>query len=326
MRGLQTGALTLIFALAGAGAAHAIAPTPVAPIPASAQRKGPDQGMTSATHKKFVGQIVFTTKQVPLKPKASIFRKTFKGSDTIYGRVFVSRSLDNTPVYLGGKASLPRRARWRVHAFVDGVHQPIRFGAFFELGFKGSSNSQWTTWRFEPRPKALDNDTAYPGIVKGFNKIVANMAPGKHKVHFEVWAVEGQFRSKTPIAAGGFTYVRGANDKLVAGKLPKSGLSGGARAAVVKQMRAALLSRRIAKSSGEILKIVPARYFTGRFTDTGVRYRKIMGTVLWKSKKGGPLCKFVSYNFLQTKRGAGWTRLGFKSFCNGCPEGEARCK
>ncbi|MBW2734200.1 MAG: hypothetical protein JRH20_17565 [Deltaproteobacteria bacterium] len=290
---------------------------------------GEDQGATSATHRKNMGTILFASKEVPFRnPKSAGFRSAFSGKDSIYGRVFVPRSIQNTPVYQGGRKGKAFAPRWEVKMFVDGKNQVIAFGSFFQrTASRGEPSRKWTTWRFEPRPTKITSDTAYPKVVNGFAKVVAKMQPGKHQIRFEVWVTQGQYRSKGPIAAGGFSYRRGKNDKVVAGKLPKGFLRGAEERRVLLEMKKALLDRRVAKTPGDIIRIVPSsRWSDGRFTDTKKRYRKIMGTVLWKDKDGDGLCRFTSYKFIKTQRGRSWTRLAFKGFCNGCPEGDAPCK
>jgi hypothetical protein len=110
-----------------------------------------------------------------------------------------------------------------------------------------------------------------------------------------------------------------ANRRIV--KLPK-----GKGGAVAKQMKAALLQGRVAKSPREILKTrVTTGWQTGRFVDTKVRYRKISGWVLWHDEDKDGVCRFSSYNFIQTKSGKSWSKLAFKSFCAGCAEGWTKC-
>lgn len=110
-----------------------------------------------------------------------------------------------------------------------------------------------------------------------------------------------------------------ANRRIV--KLPK-----GKGGAVAKQMKAALLQGRVAKSPREILKTrVTTGWQTGRFVDTKVRYRKISGWVLWHDEDNDGVCRFSSYNFIQTKSGKSWSKLAFKSFCAGCAEGWTKC-
>ena len=153
------------------------------------------------------------------------------------------------------------------------------------------------------------------------------MKPGKHRFRFEVWVSQGQHRSKGPVAAGEFTYARGKGDKVVAGKLPKGFLRGSEEKQAINKMKKALLDRRVAKSARDIVRVVPSsRWAEGRFAGTRKVFRKITDTVLWRDKDGDGLCHFTSYNFIKLKKGRGWTRLAFKSFCNGCPEGDAACK
>lgn len=114
--------------------------------------------------------------------------------------------------------------------------------------------------------------------------------------------------------------------KIVA--FPRSTYRGPGAATLAGAMKRALLAGRVAKSAAEILRVEPmGRWQSGRYTDTKVQYKKVMGTVLWHDKDGDGVCRFVSYKFIQDRaRGGGWSPVRFKAFCNGCPEGWTRCR
>ena len=59
-----------------------------------------DQGFTSQVHKKHVKQIVWSKSVIAFNNVANAVLETkFKLTDPIYGRIFLERSIRNTPVY-----------------------------------------------------------------------------------------------------------------------------------------------------------------------------------------------------------------------------------
>ncbi len=325
MRRFTLTVLTLLLASARA-AAHE--PTEVVLTPESEPRPvSQEQGITGAVHRQHLGKIVFSTQEIPVQPSAAAFRSRFGAKDPIYGRVFVNRSIKNTPLYLGEDKIASTAPSWEVRLFVDGKNQAVKFGSLFRRPARQEPGDTWCTWRLEPRPEQITSNTAYPGIVEGFNQVVAKLTPGKHLLRFEVWVIEGQFSSRGPIAAGELTYTRGKGDKVTLGRLPKNFLRGREEAEAVAQMKKALVGKGIAKGPSEILRVVASsRWSEGVFTDTKKTYRKITGTVLWRDSDGDGVCRYTSYNFVKVQQGRLWTPLSFSGHCNGCAEGQAECR
>jgi hypothetical protein len=110
-------------------------------------------------------------------------------------------------------------------------------------------------------------------------------------------------------------------------KFPRSTFKGSGAKSLRKKMKTALVKGRIAKKAGDVLKVQPmGRWKSGFYAGTRTPYKKIMGTVLWRTKEKDGICRFTSFNFIKDKGRKGWSPLRFKSFCNGCPEGWTRCK
>ncbi len=118
---------------------------------------------------------------------------------------------------------------------------------------------------------------------------------------------------------------RKANRILVT--MPRSDYKGGGAGTLARQMKSAMVKSAAAKSSKEILKLVPmGRWQDGRYGDTRVQYRKINGMVLWYDKDNDGVCRFTTYKFVKDKKGSGYGPLRFQAFCNGCAEGWTKCK
>lgn len=63
-------------------------------------RDGTDQGMSSATHEKYVGQIVFSNVRIDKdNPDESSFKTTFKANENLYGRVYMEYSASREPMF-----------------------------------------------------------------------------------------------------------------------------------------------------------------------------------------------------------------------------------
>ena len=109
-------------------------------------------------------------------------------------------------------------------------------------------------------------------------------------------------------------------------RLPGDSHNGGDLEALRSTLKQALVGP-VAKSADEILELsVTSDWAYGAYWDTLVRYRKVSGTALWHDSDGDGVCRFVTYHFIADEAGANaWSRPRFKSFCNGCAEGEVRC-
>ncbi len=147
-------------------------------------------------------------------------------------------------------------------------------------------------------------------------------------MRFEFWATSGQFLSRKPIAAGSFRLTKGKGEQLaLRDKFPADDYDGPENVDTLRaQMKKAMVGP-VAKSADEILGLsVVSDFAYGAYWDTKLRYRKITGAVLWHDPNGDGVCRFVSYNFISNEAGAStWAKLRFKSFCNGCKEGDVKC-
>ena len=93
----------------------------------------PDQGITSPVHKKYVKQIVWSKSVISFNDVANAVLETkFKLTDPIYGRIFLERSIRNTPVY--STANNEPGENWKnsyeMKLFIDGKDSGGSFGVF----------------------------------------------------------------------------------------------------------------------------------------------------------------------------------------------------
>jgi hypothetical protein len=283
-----------------------------------------DQGMTSSTHTSHAGQIVFSTQEIKFRNEdSSKLRESFRLGEPIYGRLYFSQSMGNTPLFHSQQGSelgstSGREGRWELKVYVDGENQDMRFGAFTDGKVSEKAEQEWTTWQLNLAP---DKDEFKESrITDPWIKLAARLKPGTHSIKLEFYATQGQYRSK-PMATGSFDLVVAEGDSFSAGEFPKSTYTGSDLESLKETMKSALKGP-VAKSASEILDVsVTSDWDYGRYTDTLVEYRKIQGTVLWEDKDGDGVCRYTSYSFIQDKSGNGWGPLRFKAFVNGGPEG-----
>ncbi|MEQ9639229.1 MAG: hypothetical protein RIM84_04325 [Alphaproteobacteria bacterium] len=287
-----------------------------------------DQGMTSKLHEKNAGRIVWSKKIIGFKAQDSAkLEDTFALSDPIFGRVLLARSLGNTPIYADGFAEphAMREFDYDVKLYIDGKNVPVAFGVFQQGGLDGDAGQKWTTWQFAPHPVPMDD--GFKRDAEPWRKATSGLAEGAHDVRFEIFATNGQFRSAAPIAVGEFTLKVGAGERIAAtGAFPATSYSGGDADEIAAAMRKALVGP-VAKSADEIRDLsVTSEWNPLVYSDTKRRYRAISGAVLWADSNDDGVCRYTTYNFVSDSTGPqSWGPLRFRSFCNGCEEGNAEC-
>ncbi len=287
-----------------------------------------DFGFTSPEHQKYVKQIIWSKAEIPYNKVANSKLETrFKLTDPIYGRVFLERSIRNSPVFSSGsKKPLENwKNNFEYKLFIDEKDTGGRFGKFYEAYYNDEMGKKWTTWQFSPHlipPESADEKM----IAQAWEKAVRGLENGKHKVRFELWGVMGQQRTSGPMAVGEFTLVVKKGEHIATGmKFPKETYSGGNASELSRQLKKALISKGMASAS-EIKKLaIIGNWVHNRYSDSKKQYRKISAAVLFADKDNDGVCRFVTYNFISDKTGSSWTVPRFHSFCNGCPEGDVVC-
>lgn len=287
-----------------------------------------DQGMTSKVHEQHVGRIVWAKKEIGFKAqdKAELLDK-FSLSDPIYGRIYLARSLGNTPIYSDQFAEphAMREFDYDVRLYVDGKNVAVKFGVFRQYSMEADAGQKWTT--FQLVPHAVPMEDYYKGDGEAWRKATSGLAEGLHEVRFEVYATNGSFHSRGPIAVGEFTLKVGAGERIAAtGAFPATSYKGGDAAEIAAAMRKSLVGP-VAKRADEIRDVSVTSEWNHRvYTDTKRRFRVISGAVLWADSNDDGVCRYTTYNFVSDEAGAqSWGPLRFHSFCNGCAEGNAEC-
>jgi hypothetical protein len=287
-----------------------------------------DQGITNPVHGKNVGKIIWSKQGIDFKsPNASAFVEKFSAGDHIYGRVYQEKALNNFKVYNNDKEGQNRDGGYQITAKIDGKPVELSFGVFHDGNLSGKAASHWTTWRFSPYPK--NPDQGFEQDISGkWVKAIRKLSPGDHKVEFELWGTQGQYKTKHPVASGSFVLALAAGDKVAsAGKFPSDVYSGADKTGLKQKIKKALIGP-VTKNGNEITNIaIRSEWKRGVYTKVTPRkeYRKLTAAILWVDKNNDQLCRYTSYNFIQDKSGNSWTPVRFHGFCNGCEEGEVEC-
>ena len=285
--------------------------------------------LTSQLSKKHKGRMVWAMQPISFNDQDRIIpKKKFSLNDPIFGRIYFNHSLANTPVYSKSDMYKPLENTsygYIFKLFIDGEEKADSFGTFLSGNFNQAQGETWATWQFAPNPIPFDKD--FGREAAAWRRTTGGLAPGTHAVRFELWGIQGQFQSKEPVSIGEFSLVVATGERISAGQsFPKDRYSGSDIEAVRSAMARALVGP-VAKKRQEVLDVaVTGNWKEGVYTDSKNRYRKISGTILWTDTNNDSVCRFTTYNFIADHAGGtNWTPLRFKSFCNGCLEGDAEC-
>jgi hypothetical protein len=163
------------------------------PAPAPA-----DQGLTSETHRKNVGKIVFAGERMRMDAQDRIaLRTSFRYGDPIYGRVYLPKGLDESSRDKG--CPNPSLA-FRMRAFVDGVDKGI-------VNAKSFESRDWTTVQVTLRlTPGDDKDRMNIDVPEMWETIVSSLSPGPHKVRLEFLAGDTGKGCPVKLADGEFAF------------------------------------------------------------------------------------------------------------------------
>lgn len=154
----------------------------------------PDEGMTNATHERFVGQIVFSSEPISnTAPDESRFASEFFADEPLYARAYLAHSVENEPV------------------FVEGNSQPLRnrgLGYFYKLAVDGKAVPYLVETGNVPRESHATTTRSLPlhptdaPTARGWVELVNKLAPGRHVLRFELWTRDGSYVARNALAAG----------------------------------------------------------------------------------------------------------------------------
>lgn len=231
-------ATALVGALAAAPSVPAPAPAPVAPakatppgipagptsveaMPYGTPRPHQDAWFVSEVHQRYQSQVVFS--RAPIEPPKELegrFASVFSRRDALYGRVYLERSLANTPIAVPGLRPIwPPESGWFVRMFVDG--RPFDGGAgvlhgALRLSSSPEEDRQLTTWKFDLHPAAGDEEPTEVSLA--WARAANKLAPGRRRIRLEVWGGDLQQHTRTPRAVGELVLNVGKGDFVGSGR------------------------------------------------------------------------------------------------------------
>lgn len=198
-------------------------PTAVEPLPAKLLRPHQDAWFVSEVHRRSHGQVVFSRAAIePPRELEARFARSYTRRDALYGRVYLDRSLANTPVAVPGQRPIfPPESAWFVRMFVDGRAfdgaAGVLFGAL-RLSSSPQEERQLTTWKLDLHPAVGDQEPNE--LTLAWARAVNRLEPGKRRIRLEVWGGDLQQHTQSPRAVGELTLAVGKTDFVGSGRPP----------------------------------------------------------------------------------------------------------
>lgn len=297
-----------------------------------------DQGMTSTTHADYVNKIVFAKSLDAISfrnEKPSQFTNSFNASDNIYSRIYLDKSIGNTP-HEGKKC-------WAgilmYDMYIDGNKVPFKkeFGVFGNIPenektyyMEGVDDHDqvniWTSWRPTLLPKESDEELKYGNVniqARCFALALLDLQPGKHEVTLKMYSRSLDTGAETGVLAEGSFSINltAADKKALAFKytppLPKDEWVGGNKEAIKNEIREAFINQ-LGKTP-IVVGISGRDWRESSYTLTGQKYRKISGWAIFEDGDGDGQVPITTFNWISDYTNGGWTKLRFDSHCLGCP-------
>ncbi|WP_291723847.1 hypothetical protein [Bernardetia sp.] len=301
-----------------------------------------DQGMTSETHSKYVGKIVFASDPTALNFKnenPSKFKTSFSADEPIYSKIYLAKSLANTPYQNGDTEYALMVNGYKMT--IDG--KPVEFKRTFgdmqpkmngrdiyyytELDLQNmASFKEWTTWRHFLLPKENDEELKYGNrniSARAFTLALLDLEEGTHNVKIELYGHSmTEDKHTEPVATGEFEITLTAEDKKnlafkYAAPLPKDKWQGGNKEQILKELAVAFENE--FKEKPLYIGILDADWKEGTYSLNGQKYRKISAYAVWADKDGDGMNSLTGYNWISDYSSGSWTKLRFDSHCNTCP-------
>lgn len=174
-----------------------------------------DQGMTSETHKKNVGKILWAKERIKLDMQDRITYETvFDVSDPLYGRVFLAKSLTRLAEAQGIECQ--DTTEFRLKVFINGEDKgKLHDGSW--------SDRRWTTGQISlnltPGDEVDWNNVELP---EKWAELVKRLPNGNHNIRIEFYGGKGAYggendRCLIKYAEGSFTLKK--SGEMTSGKL-----------------------------------------------------------------------------------------------------------
>lgn len=280
-----------------------------------------DQGITSPTHQKYIGKIVFTKADQPLaQVNESGFTNEFKLGDPLYYRVFLEKSSVNQLRAGPGGDQLTGavyvRPVYKMTFYLDG-RKIAEKQMIYSL--KPDEHAKWTTWRgaFRMEDSLRSPALFLPGeneFIEFLSDMESTISPGKHSLKVEIRPAIVQPDLKIEgdvMAAGEFTlnvpagWVNPADTWLC---LPKAAMKD---APLERKMLAAFAAAR-PKETGRTISITLPAWAIVRNNLTGIILHRTTSAAVGSETVG--VCRMQIYDFSQEYVGNAFSGNTYLSF------------
>lgn len=156
-----------------------------------------DQGMTSETHRKNVGKILWAKERIKPNIQDQVtYHTSFDASEPLYGRVFLEKSL---PRVAQDQGCVNNNSNFQMKLYIDEVDKGIINTNYFPGG------QTWTTCQVNLNLSAGDEvDMVNLYVPEKWAEVVKNLSIGTHICKIEFYGY-GSEKCQKKLAEGSFT-------------------------------------------------------------------------------------------------------------------------
>lgn len=298
-----------------------------------------DQGITSPAHGDHVGKIVFADNLDAIsfkKEDARQFKNSFNASEPIYARLYLPKSVGNTPH--GGSKSYA--SIYMYDLYIDGNKVPFKksFGMaehvpvpertfYMESTTDQEELGVWTTWRPTLLPRETDEELKYGNVntmARCFVLALMDQPAGTHEVELKMYSRDMADNRQTDVLASGkFTLKLTEADKKAfafkyAPPLPKDEWVGSDKQQLIRDLKVAFANQ--LNKEPILVGLVGRDWTESIYRLTGGKYRKIAAWAVFEDGDGDGQVPITTFNWISDYSGGSWTKWRFDSHCNGCPD------
>lgn len=201
-----------------------------------------DQGMTSETHKKNIGKILWAKERIKIDTQDQItYATVFDASDPLYGRVFLEKSLTRV------SQSQPIECQDNIEFYLKVFINEEDKGKFFDGTW---TDRRWTTGQLNLNLTPGDEvDWVNVGVPDKWTELVKALPDGSHKIRFEFYGGKGVYggsdsaykKCARKLAEGFFTLNK--SGEMTSGLLKKLPISKRSDATLEAEMIRAIKAR-----------------------------------------------------------------------------------
>ncbi|MEL6556972.1 MAG: hypothetical protein AAFQ94_02235 [Bacteroidota bacterium] len=298
-----------------------------------------DQGITSPSHSKYVGQFVFSKDPAAIQyenEKPELFDTKFKASEPLYTRLYLKKSITNTP-HNGEKSynavlmySLKINGKTVPHIKSFGSYRHFKKEdlTYYTEELNGSEQQDlWTTWRLALLPMEHDPEMKYGNVniaARSFVLALLSEPAGEHTIELQMHSQDFNSSKKTEVLVkGSFTLqVTEADKKKLAfmytPPLPVDEWQDGNKQALVKELAEAFQKELDKKPI--LVGLYGRGWNEGTYSLSGQKYRKLSAWAVFEDTNGDGQVPITTFNWISDYSGSTWTRLRFDSHCLSCPD------